>query len=257
MGHAAITGYIDVAQLTLYAFWLFFAGLIYYLHREDKREGYPLEHERNIGTVVVQGFPEVPPPKAFLSSHEGIVYNPRYANDRRDVALQPSAFFPGAPYEPTGNPMIDGVGPASYADRQDKPELGLHGEPIIVPLRVAPENFIPKDSYDPRGYEVIGADNLVAGTVTEVWADRAEMLIRYLEVSVPGRVTTALLPTTLCRIAGEQRKVKVASILASQFLTVPALALPDQVTKLEEDKIVAYYAGGHLYAKPERMGPVL
>ena len=42
----AITGYIDVAQMVLYAFWIFFAGLIYYLHREDKREGYPLVSER-------------------------------------------------------------------------------------------------------------------------------------------------------------------------------------------------------------------
>jgi photosynthetic reaction center H subunit len=39
----AITAqYIDVAQLVLYCFWIFFAGLIYYLHRENKREGYPL-----------------------------------------------------------------------------------------------------------------------------------------------------------------------------------------------------------------------
>jgi len=30
----AITGYIDVAQLTLYAFWIFFAGLVFYLRRE-------------------------------------------------------------------------------------------------------------------------------------------------------------------------------------------------------------------------------
>lgn len=35
--------YIDGAQIALYAFWIFFAGLIYYLRREDKREGYPLE----------------------------------------------------------------------------------------------------------------------------------------------------------------------------------------------------------------------
>ncbi len=35
--------YIDGAQIALYAFWLFFAGLIYYIRREDKREGYPLE----------------------------------------------------------------------------------------------------------------------------------------------------------------------------------------------------------------------
>ena len=39
---ALITSYIDVAQFALYAFWLFFAGLIFYLLRENKREGYPL-----------------------------------------------------------------------------------------------------------------------------------------------------------------------------------------------------------------------
>jgi photosynthetic reaction center H subunit len=38
----AITGYVDVAQLALYAFWAFFFGLILYLRREDRREGYPL-----------------------------------------------------------------------------------------------------------------------------------------------------------------------------------------------------------------------
>ncbi len=41
----AITGYIDVAQVVLYAFWIFFAGLVFYLRREDRREGYPLESE--------------------------------------------------------------------------------------------------------------------------------------------------------------------------------------------------------------------
>ena len=33
----AITGYIDLAQILLYAFWAFFAGLIYYLVRENHR----------------------------------------------------------------------------------------------------------------------------------------------------------------------------------------------------------------------------
>ena len=31
MGTGAITQNIDIAQLVLYAFWIFFAGLIYYL----------------------------------------------------------------------------------------------------------------------------------------------------------------------------------------------------------------------------------
>lgn len=62
MTAGAVTGYIDVAQLVLYAFWLFFGGLIIYLRREDKREGYPLESDRTerSGRVVVQGFPAMP-----------------------------------------------------------------------------------------------------------------------------------------------------------------------------------------------------
>jgi hypothetical protein len=42
----AITQYIDVAQIVLYAFWIFFFSLLVYLRREDKREGYPLESDR-------------------------------------------------------------------------------------------------------------------------------------------------------------------------------------------------------------------
>ena len=38
-------GNLDVAQIVLYAFWLFFASLLFYLRREDRREGYPLESE--------------------------------------------------------------------------------------------------------------------------------------------------------------------------------------------------------------------
>ena len=37
MGTGAITGYIDVAQVALYAFFTFFAILIFYLRREDRR----------------------------------------------------------------------------------------------------------------------------------------------------------------------------------------------------------------------------
>ena len=41
----SFTSYIDVAQVVLYGFWVFFAGLIFYLRTEDKREGYPLQFE--------------------------------------------------------------------------------------------------------------------------------------------------------------------------------------------------------------------
>ena len=52
----------DFAQLLLYAFWVFFAFLVIYLRREDKREGYPLESNRG----PLKGWPTPPPAKQFL-----------------------------------------------------------------------------------------------------------------------------------------------------------------------------------------------
>jgi photosynthetic reaction center H subunit len=53
--------YIDGAQIALYAFWFFFIGLIIYLRREDKREGYPLESPQG----PREGWPTVPPTKTY------------------------------------------------------------------------------------------------------------------------------------------------------------------------------------------------
>lgn len=58
---------IDVAQLAIWAFWLFFAALVFYLRREDKREGYPLASQDVQGKV--QGFPAYPGPKQFIDHH--------------------------------------------------------------------------------------------------------------------------------------------------------------------------------------------
>ena len=258
MPSGAITGYIDVAQVVLYAFWVFFAGLILYLRREDKREGYPLESDRR-GGVIVQGFPAVPGLKTFMlrGGHTAVVPNTRA--DRRDAPVAPIHAWPGSPMEPTGDPMRDGVGPASYADREDVPELTLEGIPCIVPMRILPATTIEERDPDPRGMAVVGADGAIAGTVTDVWVDRAEALIRYLEVEIPGTGggRRVLLPMTMARVDRRSKQVSVKSILAHQFAGVPPLTKPDQVTKREEDRIVGYYAGGTLYATPQRLGPVL
>jgi photosynthetic reaction center H subunit len=258
MPRGEITGYIDVAQVVLYAFWVFFAGLIFYLRREDKREGYPLESDRS-GQVMVQGFPAMPGPKSFLMSDGSTRTVPSTKADRRDAPVAPLLPWPGAPMEPTGNPMKDGVGPASYANRDDVPEHAIDGAPAIVPLRNLPEFALGPIDADPRGMTVIGADGASAGTVKDVWIDRAETIIRYLEVNVTasGAPRTALLPMTMARVWSRNRTVKVRSILAAQFADVPGLANPNQVTKREEDRIVGYYAGGTLYATPARMGPLV
>ena len=175
--------YLDVAQVTLYVFWIFFACLIYYLRREDKREGYPLDSTA-IGGGVVHGFPRMPDPKTYLLRDGHTATLPNHKNDRRDVAVAPIAPWPGAPVEPTGNPMLDGVGPGSWADREDVPELNIDNIPCIVPLRLAEGTYLEARDPDPRGMQVIGADSETGGVVTDVWVDRAEALIRYLEVEV-------------------------------------------------------------------------
>jgi photosynthetic reaction center H subunit len=258
MPTGAITGYIDVAQIALYLFWAFFAGLIYYLHRENKREGYPLINDRS-DRVTVQGFPGVPTPKIFQLPHGGTVSAPRPDDrDHRPIHAKPVAVFPGAPLQPTGDPMQDGVGPASYAEREDLPELTLEGLPMIVPLRVAIDASVAPQDPDPRGMAVIGCDGKLGGTVQEVWVDRAEPQIRYLEVAVAGGGgKSVLLPMTLARVHRAKRNIEVNSVTGGQFAGAPTLKNPDQVTKLEEDKITAYFASGHLYATPERLGPIL
>jgi photosynthetic reaction center H subunit len=250
--------YLDVAQVTLYVFWIFFGCLIYYLRREDKREGYPLDSTGLAGGVV-HGFPRMPNPKTYLLRDGHTATLPNHKNDRRDVALAPTAPWPGAPLGPTGNPMLDGVGPGSYADREDVPELNIDNVPCIVPMRLAEGTYLEARDPDPRGMKVMGADSETGGVVTEVWVDRAEALIRYLEVEVtttagPKRV---LLPLPFAKIDGRRGRVWVNAILGNQFADVPATKSPDQVTKLEEDRIVGYYGAGTLYATPARQEPLL
>jgi photosynthetic reaction center H subunit len=260
MGTGAITSYIDVAQIALYVFWIFFAGLIYYLHREDKREGYPLESDRSDrsgGRVKVQGWPSVPKPKHFHLRDGRVVMSPNFRGSSQSLAGTGSLGHLGAPLVPAGNPMLAGVGPGSYSDRADIADTTLEGSARIVPLRVASDFSVSDGDPDPRGLPVIGADGQHAGTVRDVWVDRAEVLFRYLEVEVPASSGNrrVLLPINFTRIT--HRQVKVRSILASQFAQVPATRSPDAVTLLEEDKIMAYYGGGTLYATPGRSEPLL
>ena len=166
---------------------------------------------------------------------------------------------PGAPLQPAGNPMLSNMGPASYANRADVPDSTIHGLPRIVPLRTAPDFGVSTKDTDPRGLPVVGADGAVGGVVRDVWIDRAEVLFRYLEVEVAGAASdgrnSVLLPVNFSRIGA--RRVVVDSVLGSQFAGVPQTRSPDHVTFLEEEKIMAYYGAGTLYATPGRAEPLL
>jgi len=271
-----ITSHIDVAQVVLYAFWIFFAGLIFYLRREDRREGYPLESE--VTGKVDEGSRGlwVPEPKVFLLPHGGTAMAPTDRRDPQPTQMEPVEDWSGAPFQPTGNPMLDGVGPAAYAHRSDEPERMEDGSATIVPLRVATDFTIAEEDSDPRGMDVVAADGEVAGTVKDIWVDRAEQIIRYLEIDVPSgaqpetgegeepggpaATVSVLAPMTMAEIKGgsfKPRFVKIKALIARQFADVPKTSRPDQVTLLEEDKIVGYYGGGTLYATPQRAEPLL
>ncbi|MDE8345898.1 MAG: photosynthetic reaction center subunit H [Acidocella sp.] len=255
MQTGAITPYIDVAQLTLYAFWIFFAGLVIYLTMESKREGFPLitnrEGERPTGILPM------PAPKTFIFADGTTKSVPMMEPEEIVHALQHQN-FEGAPWVPTGDPMQDGMGPAGYALRATTPELTFHGEHRTVPLRVAADHWVAEEDPDPRGWDVITADHEVAGTVSDIWIDRAEANARFIEVATPagGHV---IVPIELTQV--ETRRVggiiRVVSVTAAQLAAAPHTESPDCLTAREEDRIQAYFASGHLYAFPSRQEPLI
>lgn len=282
-----LTGYIDVAQVVLYAFWVFFAGLVFYLRREDKREGYPLDSdrtERSGGQVQVVGFPPLPRPKTFLLRDGTTRTAPREEAPSRPARSEPAFPWPGSPIQPTGNALEAGIGPGSWAEREDRPDMTLHDTPKLAPMRVATDYSVSEHDPDPRGMDVIALDGETAGKVTDIWVDRSEMRALFLEVelpakrrrrtsrakasgegeatagetqSAPAKPETVLLPINFARVQPSPGVVRVVALTAEQFKGVPRLKNPDQVTFLEEDRITGYFGGGHLYAHPARQEPLL
>lgn len=249
----AFTGNLDLASLTLWLFWIFFALLIFYIQRENMREGYPLEDDD--GNVSAnQGMFPVPDDKTFILPHgRGEFTVPSGQKpERSDLALKKTAAGNGFPFEPTGDPMKDGVGPASWVPRRDEPETDAKGHPKIVPLAKA-EAFHISTGLDPRGLPVVSGDKQIVGTVTDVWIDEPEALVRYIEYDLKDGGGKRLVPITMARIWFNS--VKVASIYAHQFADVPTIKSDAQITLLEEEKICAYYGGGYLYAAQSRQDP--
>jgi photosynthetic reaction center H subunit len=259
MHTGAITSHIDVAQITLYAFWLFFAGLILYLRREDRREGFPLQSDTPPYNRMSR-FLGIPKPKTFILANGETRTAPRDETSAPVTTARPIGGWPGAPLHPNGAPMLAAVGPGSYVNRPDAPDHMFEtGAPKIVPLRADPAFSLAAEDPDPRGMRVIAADRKIAGTVSDVWVDRSEVLARYLEIEIPSSIgpTRVLAPMAAAKIDGGRRRVTIDAILSTQFADVPTIKAADQITLLEEDKIAAYYAAGRLYATPARQEPLL
>ncbi|PUB17424.1 photosynthetic reaction center subunit H [Yoonia sediminilitoris] len=253
-------GNVDLASVAIWLFWIFFAGLVIYLQTENMREGYPLRGDDD-ETPANESLWPVPKPKTFqLRDGRGELTVP--SNDyeeskmRRDLALAPSSAASGSPWIPTGDPMVDGVGPAAWAPRRDAPELDAHGHVKIQPMSKL-EDFKVSAGRDPRGKAVVGGDGEVVGRVIDMWVDVPEQMVRFLTVDLnpEGSGKTRLIPMNMAKIGTD--RVTVRSLYAHNWDGVPATKKADEVTLLEEDKIMAYYAGGTLYATPARSGTVL
>ncbi len=253
-------GDFDLASAAIWMFWIFFAGLVYYLQTENMREGYPLQDDDGAAAPNQGPFP-VPKPKTFNLPHSrGETVAPSVENEadhaRSDLALLRTSQAAGSPYEPTGNPMVDGVGPASWAPRRDVVELDGHGHTKIRPMADL-DGFSVSAGKDPRGLPVVAGDGEVVGRISDMWIDVPESLVRYMTVDLnpEGSGKTRLIPMNMARIKSD--RVKVRSLFGANFDGIPVTKSATEVTLLEEEKIMAWFAGGTLYASPKRLAPQL
>jgi photosynthetic reaction center H subunit len=254
------TGYIDGAQIALYLFWFFFAGLVWWIRREDRREGYPLETDLPRKVWGTNSFIFFPPEKTVTRPDGSDFTTPDYNRDEREMQARRSMKNEGYPYLPEGEALTSKMGPASYPEgRGDKPELTREGHEAIVPMRIA-EGYSVFAGPDPRGWDVIGADGEKAGTCTDIWVDRAEMLVRYLEMTVDSLEegdAVRLVPINMLVLQRFAGVVDVEALKAADFVKIPAIAGAEQITLNEEDKVRAFFAGARLYGDPRSAEPLI
>ncbi len=247
----AFTQQIDLAQVLIVAFVIFWFGLVFYIRREDKREGYPLEEAiPELGHRIV-GFPEEPAPKTYRLLEGGTATLPQ-EYERRELKARPREFFPGAPLYPVGEPLIAGIGPGAYTLRRDEPFVMLDGSPQLEPLRKATDYTCVDPDLDPRGRRVLGVDLKDAGHVVDIWIDKGSKILRYIEIAVNGEAQHRLMPIFSARVPRDSASLVCDAIKAGQFPLAPILKAPDTITAREEDRVNAFFAGGHMYSTPLR-----
>jgi photosynthetic reaction center H subunit len=254
MSNVILVGGLDVAELTFYLFFLFFIGLVWYLNRESRREGYPLENDLTgkVGDDIARL--DYSDKKRFQLPHGMGIYVPEdVPRDAMPANVLPR-LWSGEPLDVTGEPLGSGVGPGGYAMRADRPDVDMFGRPRIVPMAHDDHINVVKGDIDPRGLPVIGLDGAVAGTVRDLWVDRAEHVLRYLDVALTNG-GTATLPMPMVRVS--RKGVVTDSVTAAQFAGCPQLKSPTQITLLEEEKVSAYFGAGYLWATPERSEPLV
>lgn len=242
----AFTEQVDLIQVLLAAFGLYFAGLVFYLRREDKREGYPLVGGRRRGVPVI-GWPAPPPAKTYRLMEGGTAQVPHRVPQTPLESIPPA--HNGRPLG-AGDPLTAALGAGAFVMRDETPMRTLDGDLLLAPLRRATAWSVGRGEVDPRGMAVLGRDFERSGIVVDLWVDRAAKILRYLEVALLNGSGRVLVPIYHCAIDAREGEVRVTSLKAAQLPLVPRLADAEAMTPREEDRINAFHAGGTLYADP-------
>lgn len=255
MPAGALTGHLDAVQILVALFFLFFAGLIFYLRREDKREGYPL-WDVSPQNVPIEGFPAMPPTKVYLLMEGGTTTMPHRFAPSATRAIPAEGYF-GAPLIPIGDAMLAEVGPGAYPMRKTTPLMDS-GHPQVQPMRVAHGWDVAKGDADPRGMKVFDGGKTEVGTVVDLWVDRGVKILRYLEVELNGDVQSPriLVPIFRTDVREKRRIVIIQTMLAGHVRLAPRLADPDVVSAREEDQVNAYFSAAHMYGRGHAGGSV-
>lgn len=136
-----IFGNLDLASISLWLFFIFFVGLVIWIQRENQREGYPLVDDDGSQADAGSVFPN-PKDKTFHLPHGRGTYTvpSQQPPDRDDYHANMAREFDsgGFPWDPVGDPLANGIGPAAWANRRDEPELDGHGKPKIIPMGRCP-----------------------------------------------------------------------------------------------------------------------
>ena len=195
-----ISNQLDIPTLAFWVFALFFVGLVFWLQRESKREGYPLKASP-FTTELLDGFP--PPPAGELTYilNEGGTTDAPHFYEQPPTHSRPMHQFDGTPFRPLGNPLLAAIGPGSWVMKKDVPALTERGDRLLEPLRAMHEWSIERQDADPRGMAVFDWRWNEVGRVVDVWIDRGIKIIRMLEVELRDDLRAGYVPGSAPRNA--------------------------------------------------------
>ena len=105
----------------------------------------------------------------------------------------------------------------------------------------------------------MAADGEIVGEIADAWVDQTESVIRYYEIKF-GR-EKRLIPQHFAllrkQLRGRGKEFYVHALMSDQYSDIPKTKKKDEITMLEEEKIMGYFGGGLLYAHPQRQEPKL